>query len=250
MNGMASILVIVDRFSKYAIFIATPAACSADVAAELFFKNVVKYFGVPEDIVSDRDARFTGRFWTQLFNMMGTELKFSTANHPQTDGQTERMNALLEEYLRHYVTASQRNWPDLLDVAQFCYNLHRAGSTGMSPFELVNGQQPNTPHSIAVQATGGNCPAAYRFARSRTEMVEEARDSLAIAQQRMKFYADKGRRDVEFQVGDQVMLKLTPQIWKKISSKAVHRGLVPRYDGPFEIVEKVGNVAYRLESKL
>ena len=68
---------------------------------------MVKYFGVPADVVSHRDTRFTGRFWTALFNMMGTEIKFSTANHPQIDGQTERINFLLEEYFRHYVTATQ-----------------------------------------------------------------------------------------------------------------------------------------------
>lgn len=246
-DGLASILVVVDRFSKYAVFIGAPAACPADVAAELFFKNVVKHFGLPEEIISDRDTRFAGRFRTRLFNLMGSELSFSTANHPQTDGQTERLNALLEEYLRHYVTASQRNWPDLLDVAQFSYNLHRTKSTGMSPFELVNGQQPVTPHEVAVQATGGSCPAAYRFAKNKGELIEEARDSLAVAQQRMKLYADRNRRDLEFQVGDQVMLKLAPQIWNKISSKTVHRGLVPRYDGPFEAVERVGNVAYKLK---
>jgi hypothetical protein len=81
--------------------------CTAEVVVELFYRNVVKYFGVPFDIISDRDVRFMGRFWTTLFNMMGTRLKFSTANHPQIDGQTERINALLEEYLRHYVTAMQ-----------------------------------------------------------------------------------------------------------------------------------------------
>ncbi|KAL0364743.1 UNVERIFIED_CONTAM: Transposon Ty3-I Gag-Pol polyprotein [Sesamum angustifolium] len=127
------------------------------------------------DIVSDRDARFTGRFWTALFNMMGTELKFSTANHPQTDGQTERVNALVEDYLRHYVSASQRNWVDLLDVAQFSYNLHKSSATGMSPFELAYGQQPTTPHEISVQRTGGKCPAAYRYARSKQELLDEAR---------------------------------------------------------------------------
>ncbi|KAL0284599.1 UNVERIFIED_CONTAM: Transposon Ty3-I Gag-Pol polyprotein [Sesamum angustifolium] len=88
--------------------------------------------------------------------MMGTELKFSTANHPQTDGQTERVNALVEDYLRHYVSASQRNWVDLLDVAQFSYNLHKSSATGMSPFELAYGQQPTTPHEISVQRTGGS----------------------------------------------------------------------------------------------
>lgn len=246
-EGMRSIFVVVDRFSKYAIFIAAPHACPAEVAAGLFHKFVVKYFGLPEDIVSDRDTRFTGRFWTVLFGLMGSELKFSTANHPQTDGQTERMNQLLEEYLRHYVTASQKNWLELLDTAQFSYNLHRSSATGMSPFELATGQQPRTPQEVAVQRTGGRCPAAYRYARSMQEMVEEAQDSLAKAARRMKKYADKGRRPLEFQVGDKVLLKLTPQIWKKISSKTVHRGLIQKYDGPFEIVKKVGNVAYRLQ---
>ena len=78
-------------------------------------------------------------------------------------------------------------------------------------------------------------------------MLEEARDSLAKAQRRMKKYVDRGRRPLEFVVGDKVLLKLTPQIWKMISSKIVHRGLVPKYDGPFEVMSKVGNVAYRLK---
>ncbi|KAK4420212.1 hypothetical protein Salat_2434200 [Sesamum alatum] len=167
--------------------------------------------------------------------------------HPQTDGQTERVNAILGDYLRHYVSASQRNWVDLLDPAQFCYNLHKLSATGMSPFELVYGQQPMTPHEIVVQKTGGKCPTAYRFARTKQEMWDEAKDSLAKAQRRMKKYTDKGRRPIEFSVGDQVLLKLTPQIWKKISAKVVNRGLVPKYDGPFEVLSKVGSLAYRLK---
>ncbi|KAL5795199.1 hypothetical protein ACOSQ2_000019 [Xanthoceras sorbifolium] len=163
-DGARSILVVVDRPSKYAVFIPAPHACPADKAAELFFKNVVKWFGVPGDIVSDRDARFTGKFWTYLFKLMRYELKFSTANHPQTDGQTERINALLEEYLRHYVTASQRNWVELLDVAQFCYNLHKSLATGMSPVELCMGFQPLTSLEVVQQKDQGLCPAAYRFA--------------------------------------------------------------------------------------
>ncbi|KAL0388133.1 UNVERIFIED_CONTAM: Transposon Ty3-G Gag-Pol polyprotein [Sesamum radiatum] len=186
-------------------------------------------------------------FGQRLFNMMGTELKFSTANHPQTDGQTERVNALVEDYLRHYVSASQRNWVDLLDVAQFSYNLHKSSATGMSRFKLAYGQQPTTPHEVSVQRTGGKCPAAYRYARSKQELLDEAKDSLAKAQRRMKKYADMGRRHVEFNAGDQVLLKLTPQIWKKISSKSVHRGLIPKYDGPFEVMSKVGSLAYRLK---
>ncbi|KAG8366490.1 hypothetical protein BUALT_Bualt17G0085400 [Buddleja alternifolia] len=245
-NRMASIFVVVDRFSKYGVFIPAPNACLAETAADLSFKHVAKYFELPEDIISDRDTRFTGRFWTALFNMMGTELKFSTAYHPQTDGQMEQINQLLEEYLRHYVSASQKNWVELLDMAQFCYNLLKSSATGISPFELVYGLQPMTHHEIVAKRTGGKSPAAYRFARAKQELLDEAKDSLSKAQRRMTKYANLGRRDVEFSVGENVLLKLTPQIWKKISSKTVHRGLIPKYDGPFEILKKVGNVAYRL----
>ena len=110
---------------------------------------MVKIFALPKDVISDRDARFTGKFWTYLFKLMGSKLKFSTANHPQTDDQTEQINALLEEYLRHYVTTSQKNWVSLLDAAQFCYNLHKSSATGLSPAKLVLGQQPLTPSEVA-----------------------------------------------------------------------------------------------------
>lgn len=106
-NRLSSIMVVVDRFSKYDMFIVAPTACPSNVTAELFFQNVVKYFGIPKDVISDRDARFTSRFWTYLFNLTGTNLKFSTANHPQPNGQTERIKHLLEKYLRHFVMADQ-----------------------------------------------------------------------------------------------------------------------------------------------
>ena len=134
-----SVFVVVDRFSKYVVFIPAPDVCPVEKAAKLFFNNVVKHFGLPRDIVSDRDTRFTGRFWVELFKLLGSELKFSTAKHPQTDRQTERINGLLEEYLRHYVTATQKNWVDFMDTAQLCYNLQRSSATGMSPFELAIG---------------------------------------------------------------------------------------------------------------
>ncbi|RVX03852.1 Transposon Tf2-2 polyprotein [Vitis vinifera] len=242
-----SVFVVVDRFSKYAVFIPAPDTCPAEEAAKLFFSNVVKHFGLPRDIVSDRDARFTGKFWVELFKLLGSELKFSTANHPQTDGQTERINALLEEYLRHYVTATQKNWVDLMDTAQLCYNLQRSSATGMSPFELAIGVQPRMPLEVAKQKVGGNSPTAYKMAQSRQEMLDEARDSLEKAARRMKKYADRDRRSLEFQVGDRVLLKLTPQIWKKISSKTRQRGLIPKYDGPFEVTKRIGQVAYMLK---
>ncbi|KAK4421918.1 hypothetical protein Salat_2142500 [Sesamum alatum] len=94
---------------------------------------------------------------------------------------------------------------------------------------------------------GGRCPTTYRFARTKQELLDEAKDSLAKAQRRMKKYANMGRRQVELSMGDKVLLKLTPQIWKRISAKAVHKGLILKYDGPFEVLSKVGSLAYRLK---
>ena len=122
-EGFESVLVVVNRFSKYVVFIPAPSECLTEEATRIFFSNVVKHFGMPEDIVSDRDTRFTGRFWVELFKMWGTECKFSTTNHPQTNGHTEIVNLMLEEYLRHDVTASQKNWLELLKPAQLSYNL-------------------------------------------------------------------------------------------------------------------------------
>ena len=136
---------------------------------------------------------------------------------------------------------------DLLDTTQFCYNLHRSSATGMSPFELAMGWQPRTPLDVANQRVGGDSPATHRLAISRQEMFDEARESLEKAARRMKKYADQHRRALEFQIGDKVLLKLTPQILKKVSSKTRHRGLIPKFEGPFEVIKKVGEVAYMLK---
>ncbi|RVX07455.1 Transposon Ty3-I Gag-Pol polyprotein [Vitis vinifera] len=172
-----SIIVVVDRFSKYATFIAAPTDCTAEETARLFLKHVVKYWGLPKFIISDRDPRFTGKFWTELFKLMGSELHFSTSFHPQTDGQTERMNALLELYLRHFVSANQRDWAKLLDIAQFSYNLQRSEATNKSPFELATGQQPLTPHTLKIGYTGRS-PAAFKFAKGWHEQADIARSYL------------------------------------------------------------------------
>ena len=122
-EGCESIMVVVDRYSKCTTFIAAPVDCKVDEAAHLFVKQIVKLWGVPKSIVSDRNPQFTGRFFTELFKMLRTNLKFSTSFHPQTDGQTERINGLLKMYLRHFVSVHQRDWAKLLDIAQFSYNL-------------------------------------------------------------------------------------------------------------------------------
>ncbi|KAH9753791.1 Endonuclease [Citrus sinensis] len=241
-EGCGSIMVIVDRYSKYATFIAAPVDCKADEAARLFVKHIVKLWGVPKSIVSDRDPRFTGRFWMEHFKMLGTDLKFSTSFHPQTNGQTEHINGLLEMYLRYYVSAHLRDWAKLLDVAQFSYNLQRSEATGKSPFEIIMGFQPMTPNASTY---GGKSPAAHKLAREWHEEADITQAYLDKAARKMKKWADTRRRHVEHKEGDQVMIKLLPQQFKTL--RKVHKGLVRRYEGPFRVVRRVGSVSYQLQ---
>ncbi|KAH9726762.1 Endonuclease [Citrus sinensis] len=221
-KGCGSIMVVVDRYSKYAAFIAAPIDCKADEAARLFVKHIGKLWGVPKSIVSDRDPRFIGRFWTELFKMLGTDLKFSTSFHPQTNGQTERINGLLKMYLRHY----------------------RSEATGKSPFEIIMGFQPMTPNAIA-STYGGKSPAVHKLAREWHEEADITRAYLDKVARKMKKWADTRRRHVEYKEGDQVLIKLLPQQFKTL--RKVHKGLVRRYEGPFRVVRRVGNVSYQLQ---
>ena len=197
-GDLKSILVVVDRFSKYATFIAAQKQCPAEKTTLIFFKHVVKCWGVPQNIISDRDARFTGSFWFELFNLLGSHLNISSSHHPQTDGQTERFNSMLEEYLK--------NWTQLLHVAQFCFNTQKSSSTNKSPFEIVISQQPLLPHT--VDEYNGKNPRAFNFTKEWKKSIEIARAYLEKASKRMKKWADRGRRPLEFQPGDKVLIKL------------------------------------------
>ncbi|KAH9678962.1 Endonuclease [Citrus sinensis] len=196
-----SIMVVVDQYSKYVTFIAAPINCKADEVARLFVKYIVKLWGVPKSIVSDRDPRFTGCFWTELFKMLGTDLKFSTSFHPQTDGQTERINGLLEMYLRHY----------------------RSEATGKSPFEIIMGFQPMTPNVIA-STYGGKSPVVHKLTCEWHEEADITRAYFDKAARKMKKWADTRRRHIEYKEGDQVMIKLLHQQLKTL--RKVHKGLI------------------------
>ncbi|CAN6676628.1 unnamed protein product [Malus baccata var. baccata] len=196
----------------------------------------------PLSLIADLfDQLGEARFWKELFKLLGSKLDFSTAFHPQTDGQTERVNALLETYLRHYVSANQRDWAKLLDVAQFSYNLQRSESTRKSPFELAIGQQPLTPNTVVTGYTG-NSPAAFKTAKEWQLAHELARAHLEKASKKMKKWADRKRRNVEFQTGDQVFVKLNASQHK--STRGLHKSLLRKYEGPFPIIKKVGKAAY------
>lgn len=239
------ILVVVDRFSKYVTFVPTGLTCTAEDTAQLFLKHVVKYWGLPENIVSDRDARFTGKFWKELFKLLGSKLNMSTSQHPQSDGQTERFNSMLEEYLRHFVSANQKNWVGLLDVAQFCFNLQKSSATHSSPFQLVTGQQPLTPHTV-LTGYHGPSPRALEFVKAWQKNIEVARAYLEKASRHMKKWADKKRRIDPFEVGDLVLVKLDMFNKYKRTARA-HNNLFRKYEGPVQIIEKVGKVSYRVK---
>ena len=136
----------------------------------------------------------------------------------------------------HYVTAAERNWLELLEPMQLSYNLQQSLAIGISPFEVAIGFQPHMPLDVLIskQPSCSVSLAAYKFAKSRQDLLDEARDSLEKANRHMKKYANKGMRPLEFKEGEKVLLNLTPQIWKKILNKQFPRGLIPKYDGPFE----------------
>ena len=192
------------------MFLAAPKDCTVEEAAHLFFKGMVKYWGLLKTIISDRDPRFIEKFWTKLFNIVGSTFHFSTSFHPQTDGQTERANGLLELYLRHFVCANQRDWVKLLDVAQFSYNLQQSEVINKSLFELATGLQPLTPQTLVTKYQG-KCSAAFKVAKSWHEHVDIARSYLDKAAKKMKKWADAKRQHVEYNIENLVLLKLNAE---------------------------------------
>ena len=141
-NGFNSILVVVDRHSKMAHYIPTTEEVTLEQVARLFFDKIFKHHGIPDLLVSDRGTQFTSRFSKALCPLIGIEQKLSTRFHPQTDGQTERINAVLEQYLRGYINYQQRNWVELLTIAEFLYNNTISATTGITPFFALYGQHP------------------------------------------------------------------------------------------------------------
>lgn len=140
------------------------------------------------------------------------------------------MNALLEQYLRHYVSAHQKNWAELLDIAQFSYNFQKSESTGKSPFEIVNWQQPKTPKKLVASNTGPN-PSTYKMAKEWKEEQDIARACLHKAVKRMKKWADTKRRPKEYEEGKMVLIKLFPTQFKSL--RKMHKGLIRKYEAHF-----------------
>ncbi|GAU45349.1 hypothetical protein TSUD_84720 [Trifolium subterraneum] len=238
-KGFEAVLVVVDRLSKYSHFILLKHPYTTKSVAELFVKEVVRLHGIPSSIVSDRDPLFVSHFWRELFKLQGTQLKMSSAYHPETDGQTEVINRCLESYLRCFASDQPKSWAVWVPWAEFCYNTTYHISIDKTPFEVVYGRPP---------------PTIVRFLSNETKVAavalelsdrDEALNQLSKAQQQMKFFADRKRRDIQFKVGDWVFLKLRPHRQHSLARR-INQKLAARFYGPFEVVSKVGAVAYKL----
>jgi hypothetical protein len=248
--GYTAIAVFVDRLSKMVHLAPCRDDTTAEQFADLFVQHVFRAHGLPRQIVSDRDPRFTGTFWRALMERLGVTHALSSAFHPQTDGNTERVNRVLEDMLRHYIDPAQATWDSLLPLVEFAINDSVHESVQSTPFVLNFGKRPRLPVDLVLR--GEESPdvelkstndAADDIAARIQSVVSDAKKCLVAAQQRQKAYADEFRRDVEFDIGTEVLLS-TKHI--NIKMKGTPK-LLPRWVGPFKVVQKTNPVAYKLD---
>nr|GEU72820.1 transposon Ty3-I Gag-Pol polyprotein [Tanacetum cinerariifolium] len=239
-----SVMVVVDRFSKMAYFVACHTTYDAVQIATLYFKEIVRLHGVPKTIVSDRDTKFLSHFWLTLWRKLGTKLKFSTSSHPQTDGQTEVTNRTLGSLLRALITTRLKQWEDLLPRAEFAYNRAPNKTTGISPFMAVYGANPTTPLDLAVLDT------STKFSKEASDVAADIKsihqsihDKITKTNELIKYRRDKGRKHVLFKPGDLVWLHFRKE---RFPSKRRSK-LSPRSDGPFKVIAKVNDNAYAID---
>ncbi|GIL63102.1 hypothetical protein Vafri_17024, partial [Volvox africanus] len=237
-----AIIVFVDRLSKMVHLAPTTTSCTAEDVAHLFTEHVWKHHGLPKTLVTDRDVRFTSAFAKELCHLTGIQQLTSTAFHPQTDGQTERTNRILEEYLRHYINPTQDNWDTLLVAAEFAINNSYQESIKTTPFMLNYGQHPLTPLSVDIPTPN---LTAHNFNLRLKEAVRNAKSCLAEAQAKQKHFADRHRTPASYNPGDLVLL--STKNLRNLLNSTTTRKFLPRWVGPFPITEKIGTAAYKLQ---
>jgi len=236
--------VVVDRLRKYAHFIPLNHPYTANSVAKLFVDHIFKLHGLPNSIVSDRDPMFTSRFWQELFRATGTKLLMSSAYHPQTDDQTEIMNKGLEGYLRSFVGDRPRDWMRWISLAEWAYNTSEHTSTKLSHFEAVYGYP--SPRLMPFEPGTNKVQAVEDELKSREFILTLICKNLQDAQARMKHFADQNRTFREFEVGDWVFLRLRP--YRQMSVILLRNlKLSLRYYGPFQVVQRIKTVAYKLD---
>jgi len=242
-QGYDSILVVVDRLTKMVHFISTTEKTSAEGLARLFRDNVWKLHRLPESIISDRGPQFTVGLMRELNRILGIESKLSTASYPQTNGQTERVNQELEQYLRMFIDHRQEQWPNWLGTAEFAYNNKTHSSTKVLPFKANYGQDPRMGFEMRRK---GKYEGTEKFIMKIKKIQEEAKVALGKAQEEMKKYADRKRAEVDkYKVGDLVMLSTKDLKYQMVRRRT--EKLTERFVGPYRIKKIVSPNAVELE---
>lgn len=234
-----AILVVVDRYTKMARFIPTTSDLSAPEFASLFHENIELKYGAPRGIVSDRDTRITSKFWAEVCVYSLIKRRLSTAFHPQTDGQTEILNRILENYLRAYTSLEQMNWANLLPTAEYAYNNTFSSTTKITPFKALYGYDPELRFDIEDTVNQGEVPAARDRILRLHELRNRLKDELLKSQERQAKYYNQRHIPRLFKRGD--LVKLSTRNLRLKDKK-----LQPRWIGPLRILQRIGSQAYRL----
>jgi hypothetical protein len=241
-RGYDAIQVYVDRLTKLKRFVAAKKTDTSGDLANTTLRAIIGPYGMPKSIVSDRDPRITAHFWRELARLLGTQVNLSTANHPQTDGQSEREIQTLTTALRSYVDTAGDNWDELLPALELGFNSKVQASTGASPFMLVYGNEPRLPIDCVLDdARPVTVPAAGDRATRIKSAIDAARTQAEQAQARQKRLADQHRRLLQLKVGDQVLLSTDGLQLRSGTHK-----LTARYIGPFSVIGNVGDNAITL----
>ncbi|GJV96731.1 putative reverse transcriptase domain-containing protein [Tanacetum coccineum] len=214
-----------------------------DKLARMYLKEVVTRHGIPVSIICDRDPRFASNFWKSLQNALGTNLDMSTAYHPQIDGQSKRTIQTLEDMLHACAVDFGKGWVNHLPLVEFSHNNSYHASIKATPFKALYGRKCHSP--VCWTEVGESQILGPELIQGTTEKIILIKQRMQATRDRQKSYADLKRKLMEFQVGDKVMPKVSP--WKGVVRFGKRGKLNPRYVGPFKVLEKVGEVACKLE---
>ncbi|KAJ1573557.1 hypothetical protein NDA11_005543 [Ustilago hordei] len=227
-----SILVIVDRLTKFAILAPTHKTVTAKQTAVLLYGHMVRLFGYPDHMVSDRGRQFISGAWKAFAEQMGVKHSLSMAYHPQTDGQTERVNQVIEQYLRMYCNYEQDDWVNLLDTAAFVYNNTVHNSIGVSPFFACYGWNPKA-HPDIPRRLGVNDPGRFEYLMDGKERCKYLQEQIREAQRRSVDQYNRKHKDIEFKVGDMVYINC--RNWK---TQRPTPKLDTQFAGPYPVQEQ------------